>query len=47
MYDTEDKLYIVLERALGGEVFDQVIEEKYSEKDALHIFKQVIVADVF
>ena len=43
VYDTQDKLYIVLERAMGGELFDQVIERPYSEQDAVHVFKQVAI----
>jgi len=44
VYDTQDKLYIVLERAMGGELFDQVIERPYSEQDAVHVFKQIVEA---
>ena len=31
----------MLERAIGGELFDAVLEQEYAESDARHVFKQV------
>jgi len=44
VYDTKINLYIVLERAIGGELFDAVLEQEYAESDARHVFKQLVDA---
>ncbi|EKX42291.1 CHK2 DNA damage checkpoint kinase [Guillardia theta CCMP2712] len=45
MFDSNSKLYIVMELVTGGELFDRIIaKEKYSEKDAAHVFIQIVKA---
>eukprot|EP00658_Telonema_sp_P-2_P054826 TRINITY_DN43606_c0_g1_i4.p1 TRINITY_DN43606_c0_g1~~TRINITY_DN43606_c0_g1_i4.p1 ORF type:complete len:433 (-),score=93.18 TRINITY_DN43606_c0_g1_i4:40-1338(-) len=44
VYDSEERLYIVLEQAVGGELFDAVVKEPYSEPDARHVFTQIVKA---
>lgn len=41
-YDEEDGVYLVLELASGGELFNYIIEnQKLSEDDTRHVFKQL------
>jgi len=43
--DTPDTLYLVLENAPGGELFDAIVNKgSYSEADAVHIVKQILDA---
>ena len=45
MFDSNSKLYIVMELVTGGELFDRIIaKEKYSEKDAADVFIQIVKA---
>eukprot|EP00127_Corallochytrium_limacisporum_P000677 Clim_evm76s22 gene=Clim_evmTU76s22 len=44
-YDTEDKLYLVLEYVSGGELFDRIVEDgNFTEKDAARITRQMTEA---
>eukprot|EP00656_Telonema_subtile_P003488 TRINITY_DN11596_c0_g1_i7.p1 TRINITY_DN11596_c0_g1~~TRINITY_DN11596_c0_g1_i7.p1 ORF type:complete len:470 (+),score=109.62 TRINITY_DN11596_c0_g1_i7:138-1547(+) len=42
VFNTTNLLYIVLERAVGGELFDEVLECVYIESDARHVFLQLV-----
>jgi len=43
--DTADTLFLVLEFAAGGELFDAIVNKgQYSEQDAAHIIKQILEA---
>ncbi len=43
LYQTKEKLYLVLELVEGGELFDKIIERgHYSEKDAADIVRQML-----
>jgi calcium/calmodulin-dependent protein kinase I len=43
--DSPDTLYLVLEYATGGELFDAIVNKgQYSEDDAAHIIKQILEA---
>jgi len=45
MYDSKDKLYIVMELVTGGELFDRIIDAgHFSETEAAKCFKQLIQA---
>eukprot|EP01129_Flabellula_baltica_P011071 TRINITY_DN4770_c0_g1_i3.p1 TRINITY_DN4770_c0_g1~~TRINITY_DN4770_c0_g1_i3.p1 ORF type:complete len:401 (-),score=90.94 TRINITY_DN4770_c0_g1_i3:24-1226(-) len=45
VWETEDVMYLVMELVTGGELFDQIIEnKKYSERDAVEIIKQILDA---
>eukprot|EP01135_Chromosphaera_perkinsii_P000143 Nk52_evm39s32 gene=Nk52_evmTU39s32 len=45
MFDTPEKLYLVLELVEGGELFDRIVEEgSFTERDASRIMKQMVEA---
>jgi len=45
VYDEEENIFLVLELATGGELFDQIISKgTYSEKDAANIIRQILEA---
>jgi len=45
IFDTEDDLYLVMERVYGGELFERICEkEQYSETDAKKVMKQLLSA---
>ena len=45
VFDQTNVIYLVLELAAGGELFDRIIQQgKFSEADTRHIFKQVFSA---
>ncbi|KYQ89301.1 putative protein serine/threonine kinase [Tieghemostelium lacteum] len=45
IFDTERYLYIVLELATGGELFDKIKEKiRFSEPEAKDVFKQILAA---
>jgi len=45
MYDSKEKLYIVMELVTGGELFDRIIDAgHFSETEAAKCFKQIIQA---
>jgi len=45
MYETPEKLYLVMELVTGGELFDKIVEKgQYSEKDASVIVKNLLSA---
>lgn len=45
IFDSSDKLYIVLELVTGGELFDRIVSKgSYSEKEASELMKQVLDA---
>ena len=44
-FETSDNLYIILELVSGGDLFDRIVSvQKFSETEALHIFKQIYAA---
>jgi len=48
IYETEKYLYLVMELATGGELFDAIVKRgKYSEKDAAKIVHQIVSAIVY
>jgi calcium/calmodulin-dependent protein kinase I len=45
LFDTQDTLYLVMELATGGELFDRIVErESYSEADAREVMWQLLNA---
>jgi calcium/calmodulin-dependent protein kinase I len=45
MYESTEKLYIVMELLTGGELFDRIVSKgHFSETDAAHCFHQIILA---
>jgi len=45
VYEEDDNIYLVLELATGGELFDQIISKgTYSERDAANIIRQILEA---
>jgi len=45
MFETSEKLYLIMELVTGGELFDKIVEKgQYSEKDASVIVKNLISA---
>jgi len=45
LYETNEKLYLVMELVTGGELFDKIVEKgQYSEKDASVIVKKMLQA---
>ncbi|KAL6047776.1 Calcium/calmodulin-dependent protein kinase IGa [Balamuthia mandrillaris] len=45
IYDTEEKLYLVMELVTGGELFNQIVAlGSYSEKIAKNLVKQIVEA---
>jgi len=45
IYETEKNLYLVMELATGGELFDSIVKRgKYSEKDAARITREIVEA---
>eukprot|EP00002_Diphylleia_rotans_P031035 TRINITY_DN6425_c0_g1_i5.p1 TRINITY_DN6425_c0_g1~~TRINITY_DN6425_c0_g1_i5.p1 ORF type:complete len:217 (-),score=52.59 TRINITY_DN6425_c0_g1_i5:126-776(-) len=45
IYDTESKLYLVLELVTGGELFDRIVKRgSYSEKDASSVTRKIVGA---
>lgn len=49
VYETEDFIYLVMERCTGGELFDKILnkiesEQKFTEKEAAGFFKQIMSA---
>jgi len=45
MYDSPEKLYLIMELVTGGELFDKIVEKgQYSEKDASVIIKNLLSA---
>lgn len=44
-FEDDDKIYLVMEKCTGGELFDRILEKEYfSEKEAARCFKQIIMA---
>merc|ERR1719326_2769382 len=44
-FEGHKNIYLVMELCTGGELFDRIIEEeKFSEKKAAHIMKQILAA---
>jgi len=44
-YEDEETIYLVLELATGGELFDQIVSRgSYSERDAANIIRQILEA---
>lgn len=45
VFETDKELQLVMELVTGGELFDRIVEkEKYSEKDASELMKQLLEA---
>jgi len=45
LFDTQEKLYLVMELVTGGELFDRIVErEQYSESDAKEVMRQLLNA---
>uniref|UniRef100_A0A6B2LAP7 Protein kinase domain-containing protein n=1 Tax=Arcella intermedia TaxID=1963864 RepID=A0A6B2LAP7_9EUKA len=45
LFDTEQRLYLVMELVTGGELFDKIVErEQYSEADAKEVMRQLFDA---
>jgi len=45
LFDTPEKLYLVMELVTGGELFDRIVErEQYSESDAKEVMRQLLNA---
>jgi calcium/calmodulin-dependent protein kinase I len=45
MYEDKKKIYIIMEKLAGGELFDRIVEkEKFSEAEAANCFRQVTLA---
>jgi len=45
LFETDESLYIVTELVTGGELFDRIVGKgSYSEKDAAHLMKKLIMA---
>jgi len=45
LFDTPEKLYLVMEIVTGGELFDRIVErEQYSESDAKEVMRQLLNA---
>ncbi|XP_014771973.1 calcium/calmodulin-dependent protein kinase type IV [Octopus bimaculoides] len=43
VFETTTSLHLVLEYAIGGELFDRIVERgSYSEKDAANVFRQIL-----
>ncbi|XP_044311838.1 calcium/calmodulin-dependent protein kinase type IV-like [Varanus komodoensis] len=43
--ETPSEIVLILERVTGGELFDRIMEKgTYSEKDAVHVMKQILEA---
>jgi len=45
MYETPEKLYLIMELVVGGELFDKIVEKgQYTEKDASSVVKKMLNA---
>lgn len=44
VFENKDKIVIVMEYASRGDLFDYISERKVSEREARHIFRQVVSA---
>ncbi|KAK5583786.1 hypothetical protein RB653_005386 [Dictyostelium firmibasis] len=45
LFDTPEKLYLVMELVTGGELFDKIVEKgSYSEADAANLVKKIVSA---
>lgn len=45
IFETEKKLYMVLELVTGGELFDRIVAKgSYSEKEASFVIKEIAAA---
>jgi len=45
MYETSEKLYLIMELVTGGELFDKIVEKgQYTEKDASAVVKKMVGA---
>jgi len=45
MFDTPNKLYLIMELVTGGEMFDRIVNRgSYSEKDASDVVRQIVSA---
>jgi len=47
IFDTKHHLYLVMELCSGGELFDAICENNFSEKDAANIVKQITEALIY
>ena len=44
-FEEEDKIYMIMEKCTGGELFDRILAKEYfSEKEGARIFKQILLA---
>jgi len=47
-FEDNNTIYLILELAVGGELFDQIISRgSYSERDAANIIKQILLATTY